>query len=159
MTQKQFHSEYLTLAADLYRVAFYILESRAEAEDAVQDTYLKLWELRGSLDQVRSPRAYSVTLLRNICLDRLRKAQIMDAGEQAVQFAAALPQDDSLDAKGRLGRVLEAISALPEGQRKVLLMHTVEGLSYEEISRITGMNNLTLRVLLSQARKKLKLIK
>lgn len=159
MTQKQFHSEYLTLAADLYRVAFYILESRAEAEDAVQDTYLKLWELRDSLDQVRSPRAYSVTLLRNICLDRLRKAQKMDAGEQAVQFAAALPQDDSLDAKGQLGRVLEAISALPEGQRKVLLMHTVEGLSYEEISRITGMNNLTLRVLLSQARKKLKLIK
>ena len=49
--------------------------------------------------------------------------------------------------------------ALPDGQRKVLLMHTVEGLSYEEISRITGMNNLTLRVLLSQARKKLKLIK
>ena len=159
MTQKQFHSEYLTLSADLYRVAFYILESRAEAEDAVQDTYLKLWELRDSLDQVRSPRAYSVTLLRNICLDRLRKAQKMDAGGQAVQFAAALPQDDSLDAKGRLGRVLEAIYALPEGQRKVLLMHTVEGLSYEEISRITGMNNLTLRVLLSQARKKLKLIK
>ena len=159
MTQKQFHSEYLTLSADLYRVAFYILESRAEAEDAVQDTYLKLWELRGSLDQVRSPRAYSVTLLRNICLDRLRKVQKMDAGEQAVQFAAALPQDDSLDAKGRLGRVLEAISALPEGQRKVLLMHTVHGLSYEEISQITGMNNLTLRVLLSQARKKLKLIK
>ena len=55
--------------------------------------------------------------------------------------------------------MLEAIYALPEGQRKVLLMHTVEGLSYEEISRITGMNNLTLRVLLSQARKKLKLIK
>ena len=80
MTQKQFHSEYLTLSADLYRVAFYILESRAEAEDAVQDTYLKLWELRDSLDQVRSPRAYSVTLLRNICLDRLRKAQKMDAG-------------------------------------------------------------------------------
>ena len=159
MTQKQFHSEYLPLAADLYRVAFYILDSRAEAEDAVQDTYLKLWELRGSLDQVRSPRAYSVTLLRNICLDRLRKAQKMDTDVPALQFAADLPQDDKLDAKRRLGSVLEAINALPQTQRKVLLMHTVQGLSYEEISQITGMNNLTLRVLLSQARKKLKLIK
>lgn len=159
MTQKQFHSEYLPLAADLYRVAFYILESRAEAEDAVQDTYLKLWELRDSLEQVRSPKAYSVTLLRNICLDRLRRAQKMDTGEQAVQFAAALPQDENLDAKGRLGRVLEAIHTLPDGQRKVLLMRTVQGLSYEEISQITGMTNLSLRVLLSQARKKLKLIK
>ena len=159
MTQKQFHSEYLPLAADLYRVAFYILESRAEAEDAVQDTYLKLWELREGLDQVRSPKAYSMTLLRNICLDRLRRAQKMDADGQAVQFAAAMPPDEKLDAKSRLGRILEAIDALPEGQRKVLLMHTVEGLSYEEISRITGMNNLSLRVLLSRARKKLKLIK
>ena len=159
MTQKQFHSEYLPLAADLYRVAFYILESRAEAEDAVQDTYLKLWELRDSLEQVRSPKAYSVTLLRNICLDRLRRAQKMDTGEQAVQFAAALPQDENLDAKGRLGRVLETIHTLPDGQRKVLLMRTVQGLSYEEISQITGMTNLSLRVLLSQARKKLKLIK
>ena len=159
MTQKQFHSEYLPLAADLYRVAFYILESRAEAEDAVQDTYLKLWELRDSLEQVRSPKAYSVTLLRNICLDRLRRAQKMDTGEQAVQFAAALPQDENLDAKRRLGRVLEAIHTLPDGQRKVLLMRTVQGLSYEEISQITGMTNLSLRVLLSQARKKLKLIK
>ncbi len=159
MTQKQFHSEYLPLAADLYRVAFYILESRAEAEDAVQDTYLKLWELREGLDQVRSPKAYSMTLLRNICLDRLRRAQKMNAEGPAVQFASELPQDENLDAKRRLRRVLEAINALPDGQRKVLLMHTVEGLSYEEISRITGMNNLTLRVLLSQARKKLKLIK
>lgn len=159
MTQKQFHSEYLPLAADLYRVAFYILESRAEAEDAVQDTYLKLWELRDGLDQVRSPKAYSMTLLRNICLDRLRRAQIISADGQASQSCGSISQEENMDAKERLGRVLKAINALPEGQRKVLLMRTVEGLSYEEMSRITGMNNLTLRVLLSQARKKLKLIK
>ena len=67
-------------------------------------------------------------------------------------------QDDDIDARRRLDKVLEAVKALPERQRQVLVMRAVEGLSYEDISQRTGMNNLTLRVLLSQARSKLKTI-
>ena len=65
-------------------------------------------------------------------------------------------QDEAVDEKARLAKVLDAIKSLPDRQREVLTLRTLEGLSYEEIARRTGTNYLTLRVLLSQARNKLK---
>ena len=65
-------------------------------------------------------------------------------------------QDDEMDQKMRLDKVLEAIKSLPDRQREILLLRTVEGLSYEEIAERTGMNYLTLRVLLSRARTTIK---
>ena len=64
--------------------------------------------------------------------------------------------DYTIDAKTRLNKVLEAVKALPDRQRDVLILRTVEGLSYEEIAERTGTNYLTCRVLLSQARSKIK---
>ena len=158
MTEQRFHSEYIALADILYRVAFYILESEAEAEDAVQELYLKLWEGRGQLDEVRQPKAYSIRMLKNLCLDRIRRAQHLTFPERLPETDSGRAQDDEIDGRRRLDKVLEAVKSLPERQRQVLLMRTVQGLSYEEISAATGMNYLTLRVLLSQARKRLKSI-
>ena len=148
MTEERFHKEYLSLSDTLYRIAFYMLESRSEAEDAVQEVYLKLWDTRDALDGIRSPRAYSVTLLKNLCLDRIRRASHLTFPEQ-------LP-DDEMDARMRLEKVLEAVKSLPDRQREILILRTVEGLSYEEIAQRTGMNYLTLRVLLSRARSTIK---
>ena len=53
-------------------------------------------------------------------------------------------------------KVLDAIKSLPDRQRTVLTLRTLDGLSYEEITERTGIGNLTLRVLLSQARRKIK---
>lgn len=159
MTEQRFHSEYIALADTLYRVAFYILESETEAEDAVQELYLKLWEGRGQLDEVSHPKAYSIRMLKNLCLDRLRRTQRLSFPEQLPQPLTGGTQDEDIDARRRLDKVLKAVKSLPERQRQVLLMRTVQGLSYEEISAQTGMNSLTLRVLLSQARKRLKTIK
>lgn len=158
MTEQRFHSEYIALADSLYRVAFYILESEAEAEDAVQELYLKLWEGRSRLDEVRQPKAYCIRMLKNLCLDRIRRAQHLTFPERLPETDSGRAQDDEIDGRHRLDKVLEAVKSLPERQRKVLLMRTVQGLSYEEISTATGMNYLTLRVLLSQARKRLKSI-
>ena len=159
MTEQRFHSEYIALADTLYRVAFYMLESEAEAEDAVQELYLKLWEGRGQLDAVRQPKAYSIRMLKNLCLDRIRRVKHLTFVERLPETEFGRAQDDEIDGRHRLDKVLEAVKSLPERQRQVLLMRTVQGLSYEEISTATGMNYLTLRVLLSQARKRLKTIK
>ena len=158
MTERRFHSEYLSLAETLYRIAFYILESADEAEDAVQDVYLKLWESRDSLDGIREPKAYCIRMLKNLCLDRIRHASHSVSPASLPEDGPQMAQSDEIDARCRLDKVLEAIKSLPERQRQVLLMRTVEGLSYEEMSARTGMNNATLRVTLSQARTKLKSI-
>ena len=156
MTESEFHKEYLSLSDTLYRIAFYMLESEAEAEDAVQELYLKLWDTRGALDGVRSPKAYAVTLLKNLCLDRIRRARRLCFPEQLPETETPRLQDDEFDARERLDKVLEAVKSLPDRQREILLLRTVEGLSYEEIAERTGMNYLTLRVLLSRARTTLK---
>ena len=62
------------------------------------------------------------------------------------------PTDEQIDARRRLEKVLGAIKSLPDSQKQVLLLRTVEGLSYEEISKKMGMSQLTLRVLLTRAR-------
>lgn len=159
MTESRFHKDYLPLAPTLYRVAFYILESEADAEDAVQELYLKLWKAGCSLDGIDNPKAYSIRILKNICIDRIRKAGRITIQEEIQEQPAEPVQEDEIDARTRLNKVLEAVKALPERQRTVLMLRAVEGLSYEEISARTGMNQLTCRVLLSQARTKLKSLK
>ena len=136
----------------LYRIAFHILEQQDEAEDAVQETFLKLWEMRGKLDDVESAKAYSIRILKNECLDRLRKAKKSVPADQVLVREPISPTDEQIDARRRLEKVLGAIKSLPDSQKQVLLLRTVEGLSYEEISKKMGMSQLTLRVLLTRAR-------
>jgi RNA polymerase sigma-70 factor (ECF subfamily) len=156
MTESRFHKDYLPLAETLYRIAYYMLESEAEAQDAVQEVYLKLWESKAALDEVRMPKAYCIRMLKNICLDRIRRARVVQYPKQLPEVESVAPEDDTLDQKTRLNKVLEAIKALPERQRQVLVLRTMDNLSYEEISQRTGINYLTCRVLLSQARSKIK---
>ena len=156
MTSERFQQEYLALADSLWQVAWYILEDAAEAEDAVQELFLRLWRGRDALDGIRSPKGYAIRVLRNLCLDRIRQSRKMLPAEDLPETAQPARQDDAVDERERLAKVLDAIKSLPERQREVLTLRTLEGLSYEEIARRTGTNYLTLRVLLSQARNKLK---
>ena len=156
MTSERFQNEWLSLAGDFYRVAFYILEDAAEAEDAVQELFLKLWSGRDALDAIRSPKGYGLQVLRNLCLDRIRRSRKMETPAVLPEPEWPGRQDEAVDEKQRLAKVLDAIKSLPDRQRDVLTLRTLDGLSYEEISRRTGINQLTLRVLLSQARRKLK---
>lgn len=155
MTSEQFNSSYLSLAPTLYKVAFYILESEEEARDAVQDAFVKLWNDRNTLGDVNSPKAYAIRLVKNLCIDRIRR-QRLEFSEELPERVSPEGQDDEIDQKERLNMVMEAIKSLPDRQREILWLRTVEGLSYEEISGRLGMTPLTLRVLLSRARSKIK---
>ena len=66
MTQEEFRNTWLPLSDALYRVAFYMLEDEADAKDVVQDLYVKL--LAKSPEDVRNPKAYAITMLRNMGL-------------------------------------------------------------------------------------------
>ena len=156
MTSERFQAVYLPLSETLWQVAFYILEDSAEAEDAVQELFLKLWKGRDALDSIRSPKGYCITLLRNLCLDRIRRASRTVVPKELPDPPVEGRQDDAMDERERLAKVLDAIKSLPDRQRQVLTLRTLDGLSYEEIADRTGLNYLTLRVLLSQARNKLK---
>ena len=156
MTESVFHSDYLSLSSGLYRIAYYILESRQEAEDAVQDLFLKLWKMRDALDSVRNPMAYCTLILKNICIDRIRSSRKEVHPAFLPENEEEVPQDERIDSKERLEKVLAAVKSLPERQRQILVLRLVEGKTYDQISEITKLNYLTIRVMLSRARKTLK---
>ena len=154
MSSSQFQRVWLPLQERFYRIAFYILESDADARDAVQDLYLKLWNLRDQLEIVRNPSAYGSLLLKNLCIDRIRRRQsVRELSEEDLSTA---PPDEALLQREELQAVSRAIDQLPPGQRKLLSLRLVQGLSYQEIEKETGLSGLNIRVQVSLARKKLK---
>ena len=152
-----FRKIWLPLADRFYRVAYHLLESRPDAEDAVQELYLKILSMHGKLVYVREPAAYGITLLKNICIDRIRRRESRRA-EQLEEFMAmdASGPEKQMAEKDALARVMKEMGRLPERQAKVLRMRAVEGLEYDEIARRTGLSQVNIRVLISMARKTLK---
>jgi RNA polymerase sigma-70 factor (ECF subfamily) len=156
MTPEVLTETYKSLSDGLYRVAYYMLESQADAQDAVQDLFIKLWGNRDQLDTVLNFKAYCTTLMKNLCIDRLRRESKVAGIEPGPDLADSRQIDEDYDAREKLERVLAAIERLPVRQRDVMKMYVLEEMSYDEISEKTGMSNLTLRVLLSNARKSLR---
>lgn len=152
-----FRKIWIPLADRFYRVAYHLLESRDDAEDAVQELYLKILSIPGKLVYVRDPAAYGITLLKNICIDRIRRRESRRA-EQLEDFMAADASgpERKMTEKDTLARVMKEMERLPEKQAKVLRMRTLEGLQYDEIARRTGLSQVNIRVLISMARKTLK---
>ena len=91
MTERAFHTVWMPLQARFYRIAFYILESEADAKDAVQDLYLKLWNLRDNLEMVQNPSAYGTMLLKNLCIDRIRRARPTEPPDEADNIFSTPP--------------------------------------------------------------------
>lgn len=154
MTERAFHSVWLPLQGRFYRIAFYLLENEADAKDAVQELYLKLWKLRDHLELVQNPQAYGNLLIRNLCIDRIRRTRPMEQPGEAV--ALEPPADHTLELREQLREVQSAMAKLPDSQQKLLRLRVIEGLSYEEIAGRTGLSELNIRVQVSLARKKIK---
>ena len=152
-----FRKIWLPLAERFYRVAYHLLESRPDAEDAVQELYQKIFSIQGKLVYVRDPAAYGITLLKNICIDKIRRRESRRA-EQLEEFMAmdASGPEKQMAEKDALARVMKEMGRLPERQATVLKMRAVEGLEYDEIARRTGLSQVNIRVLISMARKTLK---
>lgn len=152
MSYDEFCSIWIPLGEELLTIATSMLSSRQEAEDALQDLYIKLWLRRETLDNVYNPAGYATRVLKNLCIDRIRKAGLQDALPEDLVGQDVQPVEQQEEIK----MISDAILKLPDNQRKVLEMRTMREMSYKDISEETGMSRLTLRVLLSKARKTLR---
>ena len=152
-----FRNIWMPFADRFYRAAYYMLESPQDAEDAVQELYLRLWKSRESLHDLRNPLSYGLSLLKNICIDRIRRRKIRKS--EPLDLAApseSPPHDEQTDARDMLKLVIREMEDLPQKQTEVMKMMVLEGLDYKEISRRSGLSQVHVRVLVSMARKTLK---
>ena len=152
MTSSEFKNLFLPLQRRLYREAYKILCDSFEAEDAVQNLYLRLWEKRNELGTLVAPEAYCIKVLRNICIDRLRQKRDMDdsgTGFDEIPFDAP-PDIERVETENCLRHFL---ASLPELHSRVVEMK-MNGLDYEEIENLTGLSAVNVRVIVSRVRKK-----
>lgn len=138
----------------LYRVALSILRNPAEAEDVVQDAFVRVLERRNQLAEIADLRPWLVRIAWNLALDRRRRIrpEQMDEVFAAGLVSASLPADQALAETRRMRQVLTAIERLPAKEREALLLSAIEELSTAEVAAILGRTESSVRSLLFRAR-------
>lgn len=137
----------------LYRLAKRILISNDEAEDAVQEVYLKLWNIKTNIKNYNNVEAFAMTMTKNFCLDRLKSRQASNLKIVHSNYPTSGNIERNLEANEGVEMVLKLIEGLPEQQRIVIQLRDVEQLEFSEIAKILGNNETAIRVALSRARK------
>lgn len=155
METAEFKQRMMPYAGQMYAVAFSILKKSSDAEDVVQDIFLKMWEKRRSMDSIVNLKAYVLSAVRNKSLDMLAAGSRGNEGD-VLECSDEGRAAEQVERKEAAMRVLKLIAAMPEPQRTVISMHDVEGMGYDEISDLTGMSEGNLRTLLSRARKRIR---
>jgi RNA polymerase sigma-70 factor (ECF subfamily) len=162
MDSRDFKERVFPVSQKIYRYAQRILGNEHDAEDVVQEIWMKLWMRREQLEEVKSIEAFAFRMTRNLCLDKikLKKPQYYDDREEsAYRFEGADESPDPekhLELKDTMERVNHIIGGLPEQQQTLLQLRDIEGMEYGEIAEATGLEINAIRVNISRARKKLR---
>ena len=146
-----FVRDYSTL---LYRVALSLLRNPAEAEDVVQDVFVRVLQHQHELAGIAEVRPWLVRIAWNLALDRKRKLrpEQMDDLLAAGLISADLPADQAMAEAARIRQVLTAIERLPKKEREALLLSAMDELSTAEIGAVLGRSESSVRSLLFRAR-------
>lgn len=156
MANLSFQHDILPLKNELYRLALRITQNPAEAEDTVQETFIKVWNRRDEWDAIESIEAFCLTVCRNLALDKQRRmdnqAASLDADyDPADRSASADPEQQAIQ-RNRVELVRAIIDTLPEKQRTCMQLRDIEGKSYRDIATILGITEQQVKVNIFRAR-------
>lgn len=158
MQEISFRNDILPLKDKLFRLALRITFDRAEAEDIVQETMIRVWNKRNKWTQFGSVEAYCLTVARNLAIDRseLKDAQTVELSPEMEQTDTTSNPYERLASKERMALIHRLIGRLPEKQRTAMQLRDIEGKSYKEIALLLDMTEEQVKVNLFRARQKVK---
>jgi len=158
MNAQEFKQRFMPHYKLLYRVAYQLTGNAQDAEDLLQDLYLKLWQKRDDLPDEAMKEAYLVTMIRHLFLDQRRLKHLDTSAE--LKEEASPPDERSLDhqinSRDEARQIEGLIQQLPERDAKIIQMHLMEDRSYEEIEQDTGLSQGNIRIIVMRTKKKLK---
>ena len=158
MDAQEFKQRFMPHYKLLYRVAYHLTGNAQDAEDLLQDLYLKLWQKRDDLPDEAMKEAYLVTMIRHLFLDQ-RRLKHLDTSAELKEEASPPDErslDHQIDAKDEAQQMEGLINELPERDAKIIRMHVVDDRSYEEIEQDTGLSQGNIRIIVMRTKKKLK---
>ena len=157
MTQAEFLNIVMPFKDKVFRLAKRLLVSQEEAEDATQEILIKLWKNKQKIQDYKNVEAFSMTMTKNFCLDRLKSKQAQNLKivhsnyqDHNVSLQKQIELNDSVD------WVSKIMEALPEQQKIILQLRDIEQYEFSEISKMLDINETAIRVSLSRARKTLR---
>ncbi len=154
MTQIEFLNIVMPFKDKVFRLAKRLLVSREEAEDATQEVLLKLWNNKKRMQEYKNVEAFSMTMTKNFCFDKLKSKQA-----QNLKIIHSNYEDGNISLQKQVELndsvqwVSKIIEGLPEQQRTIIQLRDIEEYDLDEIAKILGMKNTAVRVALSRARK------
>ncbi len=154
---QEFQTNILPMKDKVYRLARWMMKHNEEAEDVVQEIFLKLWSKKDSLYKYNSIEAFTMRMTKNLCLDKLKSkvnTTTVDLNDYHQDTSPSpLKKTELADSISILKSIIDK---LPEQQRLVMQLRTIEGYENDEITEITGMSANNIRVILSRARKSIR---
>ena len=154
MKQSEFLKIVIPFKDKVFRLAKRLLVSVEEAEDATQEILLKLWTNKEGMSKYKNIEAFTMTMTKNYCLDRLKSKQASNLKlvhsnykDEKVSLQKQLEAEDSVQWMNRI------MKNLPEQQKMVLQLRDIEQYEFDEIAKVLEMKPTAVRVALSRARK------
>ena len=158
MSVKNFQNTVFPIKNTLFRVAKRVVGSTAEAEDVVQEVFIKIWKQRAQLPTIQNVEAWCMRMTKNLSIDKLRSKH-----QRTIELNSTYDQVDFsgnphqlLESKDAMEQLQTIMNKLPEKQRLILHLRDVEGLSYQEISETMELPLNQIKVNLFRARKQMK---
>lgn len=157
MDLETFKQTVIPLRAKLLNFCTKLTNEGEDAEDIVQETFLKLWYIRDKLDGYRSVEALSVQIAKNICMDYFRTKKPQGPTlDTLTGLSSGSDTEQLVEERELVDKVKSLIKALPSLQQTIIRMKDVEGYELNEIAGITGTQIEAVRTNLSRARKKIR---
>lgn len=150
-----FDALYMSYSPVVERFAYAILKNRQEVDDLSQNIFLKIWEIRSSLCDVRSFRSYLFAMVRNAVVDILSRRKVVLCSDE---FSERILMDienvnvlERLDAHNLILMINIAVSTMPEQRRKVFSMSREKNMTHKEIADALGISVKTVEYHISKA--------
>lgn len=157
MTLAEFNSKVYPLKNKLFRFAKRMLDRTEEAEDVVQEVFIRLWNRRDKLDAYTSVEALAMITTKNMCLDKIKaRRHPVENFEDHRGFLENLPMEMGPDHSDLVHSIHVAMKTLPDQQQMIVHLRDVEGYDFNEIAEVMEMNENAIRVALSRARKRIR---
>ncbi|WP_288152927.1 RNA polymerase sigma factor [uncultured Prevotella sp.] len=159
MKNVSFRNDVLPLKNELFRLALRITLDRADAEDVVQETMIKVWSKRDSWNDIDNVEAFSMTICRNLALDHAKRRENdnerLDADNVREPVAPSDPFEQAVN-QDRVQIVRRIVDSLPEKQRSCIQLRDFEGKQYKEIASILTITEEQVKVNIFRARQTIK---
>lgn len=159
MTRREFETVSKELRADLARLAGRFISATGgpdEGEDIVQEALIALWELSEKGYPIRDAKALAIRITKNICVSRYRKRKLETLPVKDDSFPGGFRAEERVEAADNT-RIKKAVfSELSKSEAEIMTLKTERDLTLDEIAKETGRPKASVKVLISNARKKIR---